>query len=94
MTPTQVEREEHERTHVPYRSWCRHCVAARASNSAHRGGKFTTAVEKDKDMKQVSKDHCFMQDQPGNGTSKDSGVQGSRDPYGISSSAAIEGSSH
>ena len=64
MTPTQVEREEHERTHVPYGSWCRHCVAARTSIPAHRGGKFTTAVEEDKDMKQMSKDHCFMRDQP------------------------------
>ena len=36
MTPTVAEREEHERTHIPYRSWCRHCVAARASNPAHR----------------------------------------------------------
>ena len=65
MTPTQVEREEHERTHVPNRSWCRHCVAAQTSIPAHRGGKFTTAVEEDKDMKQMSKDHCFMRDQPG-----------------------------
>ena len=37
MTPTLAEREEHERTHIPYRSWCKHCVAARASNPAHRG---------------------------------------------------------
>ena len=37
VTPTLAEREEHERTHIPYRSWCRHCFAARASNPAHRG---------------------------------------------------------
>ena len=24
--PTQKERESHERTHVPYRSWCKQCV--------------------------------------------------------------------
>ena len=39
VTPTLAEREEHERTHIPCRSWCRHCVAARASNPAHRGRK-------------------------------------------------------
>ena len=66
MTPTLAEREEHARTHIPYRSWCRHCVAARASNPAHGGRKFTTAVEDDKDMKQVNYfDYCFMQDQSG-----------------------------
>jgi hypothetical protein len=34
--PTKVEKEEHERTHCPYRSWCEHCVRARARNSHHR----------------------------------------------------------
>ena len=63
--PTLKERQEHERTHLPYRSWCRHCVAARASNPAHRGRRFPTAIEEDKDTKQVSNDNCFMRDQPG-----------------------------
>ena len=65
MTPTVAEREEHERTLIPYRSWCRHCVAARASNLAHRGRKFATEVEVDKDMKQASYDYCLMRHQPG-----------------------------
>ena len=34
--PTKVEREEHERTHCPYRSWCKHCAKPRARNSPHR----------------------------------------------------------
>ena len=45
MMPTLKERQEHERTHLPDRSWCRHCVAARASNPAHRGGTFPIAIE-------------------------------------------------
>ena len=65
MTPTLVEREEHERTHIPHRSWCRHCVAARASNPAHLNRKFARAVEGDKDVKLVSYDCCFMRDQLG-----------------------------
>ena len=28
-TPSQKEIEEHELTHIPYRSWCAHCVRAR-----------------------------------------------------------------
>ena len=62
VKPTLAEREEHERTHIPYRSWCRHCVSARASNPAHRGRKCMKAVEEDKDMKQVSYDCCCMRD--------------------------------
>ena len=65
MMPTLKGRQEHERTHLPYRSWCRHCVAARACNPAHRGRRFPTAIEEDKDTKQVSCDCCFMRDQPG-----------------------------
>ena len=65
VTPTLAERDEHERTHIPNRSWCRHCGAARASNPAHRGRQCAKAVEDDKDMKQVSYAYCFMRDQPG-----------------------------
>ena len=65
MMPTLKERQEHERTHLPCRSWCRHSVAARGGNPAHRGRRFPTAIEEDKDTKQVSCDYCFMRDQPG-----------------------------
>ena len=34
--PTKLEKEERERSHCPYRSWCEHCVRARARNSHHR----------------------------------------------------------
>ena len=47
-----------------------HCVTARASNPAHRGRRFATAVEDDKDMKQLSYDDCFMRDQPGSESAK------------------------
>ena len=45
VTPTLTEREEHERTHIPCRSWCRHRVVARAKQSCslrpqvHKGGR-------------------------------------------------------
>ena len=38
-TPEMVNR--HNLTHLPYRSWCPHCVAARRNNAAHRQGSTT-----------------------------------------------------
>ena len=32
---SKEEREEHERTHLPYRSWCEVCVKARARKRVH-----------------------------------------------------------
>lgn len=34
--PTEAEKEEHSRTHCPYRSWCPHCVRPRARNHLHK----------------------------------------------------------
>ena len=34
--PTQQQRREHECTHVPYRSWCHHCVRGRAKGRPRR----------------------------------------------------------
>ena len=34
--PSAAEIREHERTHLPYRSWCRFCIAARAPGRHHR----------------------------------------------------------
>ena len=39
MAPSRKEREQHELTHTPYRSWCPHCVRARGRNRAHRASK-------------------------------------------------------
>ena len=33
---SRKEREEHERTHTPFRSWCKYCVRGRATNAQHR----------------------------------------------------------
>ena len=35
-SPSNHEREEHELTHIPYRSWCEHCVKGRARSRAHK----------------------------------------------------------
>jgi len=36
--PTPEERKEHEKTHLPYRSWCPHCVRGRGKEMPHRRG--------------------------------------------------------
>ena len=34
--PSEQEKKEHEMTHLPFRSWCRHCVRGRGKEAAHR----------------------------------------------------------
>ena len=44
--PTRMEEEEHSMSHLPYRSWCQHCVRGKARASAHRRGGDTGEREK------------------------------------------------
>ena len=38
--PSQQEKEEHEMTHLPFRSWCRHCIMGRGrENDCHKSMK-------------------------------------------------------
>ena len=39
MLPSKAEREMHELTHVPFRSWCEHCVRGRGESVRHEAGK-------------------------------------------------------
>ena len=34
--PNGAEVEEHEKTHLPFRSWCRHCVRGKGKQAQHR----------------------------------------------------------
>ena len=59
--PTKQEREEHEATHIPYRSRCKHCVRGRATNRPHR----RAPVEYDEEgirqrVPRISMDYFFM----------------------------------
>ena len=36
IRPSQAEVEEHNLTHLPYRSWCKHCVRGRKKELPHR----------------------------------------------------------
>ena len=54
--PTKEEIEEHMISHMPYRSWCPHCVRGRGRNLAHR------QRDKDEDptVPTLSADYAFM----------------------------------
>ena len=34
--PSKQEIAKHNLTHLPYRAWCLHCLAARRANASHR----------------------------------------------------------
>ena len=34
--PTQLEREQHEATYLPYRDWCAHCVRGAGESTPHK----------------------------------------------------------
>ena len=54
--PSAAEREEHDvMGHVPYRSWCAHCVRGGAVDQAHR-----TREAKSSDVPIVGMDYAFM----------------------------------
>ena len=52
---------EHMKTHVPFRNWCKYCVAGRGRNDPHMQGK---AKEHDSEVQLVAMDYCYMIDDP------------------------------
>ena len=34
--PTKEEKEQHSISHIPFRSWCRHCVRGKATRYQHK----------------------------------------------------------
>jgi hypothetical protein len=57
--PTRAQVEEHRaRAHLPYRSWCGHCVDGRKKNPPH----FRTTGSAERDVPQVCLDYSFLRD--------------------------------
>ena len=52
--PSPEEVRAHELTHLPYRSWCVHCVRGKGKSMDHRRG------EGDAEVREVHVDYCFM----------------------------------
>ena len=55
--PTKKEREEHDLTHIPYRSWCYHCVSGRGKEHPHFEDKHG---EKEDRVPVVAMDYCYL----------------------------------
>ena len=53
--PSDEERQRHECTHLPYRSWCRYCVHGRMQNPPHQ-----SHVGGAHDVPEVALDYCFL----------------------------------
>ena len=55
--PTVKELEEHNITHLPFRSWCPHCVAGKAQDRPHKTKK---GAQMDKQLPEVVFDYGFF----------------------------------
>ena len=58
--PSQREIDDHERTHIPFRNWCKHCVFGKAKSTNHEEDK-----EDEKGVPKVSWDYMYMKKAPG-----------------------------
>ena len=58
--PSQQEKEEREMTHLPFRSWCRHCVMERGREEDCR-----KSMEEERQVLEVHLDYMFMGDEEG-----------------------------
>ena len=52
--PSKEERAQHEMTHLPCRSWCRHCVRGCGKQMPHQGGSQETSIS------EVHMDFAFL----------------------------------
>jgi len=68
--PSEREREEHERYHIPYRSWCEICVQAKKKNTPH------FSVKEKRTYPVVSIDYMFFSDKSAVLVLKDSNFGG------------------
>jgi hypothetical protein len=54
--PTKQEKEDHERDHIPFRSWCAHCVRGKSKSSGH----FSAGTDAQRSKPIVSLDYAFL----------------------------------
>ena len=54
--PSLRELEEHMLTHIPYRSWCRHCISGRGQSDHHR----KQLAGREQEVPTISIDYAFL----------------------------------
>ena len=59
--PTRQEREEHELTHLPFRSWCPCCIAGKARQWAHK--RRANEKEEGDETPEMHLDYWFMREE-------------------------------
>ena len=52
--PSKEDVDEHDKTHLPFRSWCRHCVRGRGKEMAHHRAEETSG------FREINLDFFFM----------------------------------
>ena len=57
-SPSAAQVAAHNVTHMPYRSWCPHCVASRRPNTQHR----SSSSPSDRSDPLLVADYCFIRD--------------------------------
>ena len=60
MKVTKEMREEHEKTHTPYRSWCEFCVRGRGVNASHAKKAHDDEDKNIEKVPRVSMDYFYM----------------------------------
>ena len=65
--PTQLEREQHEATHMPYRDWCAHCVRGAGESTPHKRKVVDAEAELEKIPRMVLNYHFMSTRDAGNG---------------------------
>ena len=55
--PTEAEKSKHEATHIPYRSWCKHCVRGRGRCKPHSSKRRN---HEDAAIPKISMDYFFL----------------------------------
>ena len=65
--PSKREREEHEKTHCPYRCWCEHCVRGQGSEYKHSA---VSGVNAEEEVPRVILDYCFFTEDASRQTTK------------------------
>ena len=58
--PTKMEKESHELTHYPFRSWCKHCVRGKGKESPHKKKKEKGDKDVDEEVPEIHVDYCFQ----------------------------------
>ena len=55
--PSKAEVDEHNLDHIPFRTWCKHCMRGKSKSAPHKSSE-VTGEERGKPV--ISFDYCFM----------------------------------